>query len=54
MRRLEELSAKLAPFHAPIEEAGKPFTLRREKLQQEIDAVEKITGSCARTTMPTI
>ena len=37
MRRREELSA--------IEEARKPFTLRREKLQQKIDAVEKITGS---------
>ncbi len=37
MRRREELSA--------IEEARKPFTLRREKLQEEIDAVEKITGS---------
>ena len=44
-RRLEELRAKMAPSQAPIEEACKPFTVRREKLKEEIDAVEKIIGS---------
>ena len=44
-RRLEELRAKMAPSQAPIEEACKPFTVRREKLKEEIAAVEKIIGS---------
>ena len=41
----KSLEPKMAPSQAPLEEACKPFTVRRKKLQEEIDAVEKIIGS---------
>jgi hypothetical protein len=38
----DDIEGGMLRLQEPIKEA---FTLRREKLQQEIDAVEKITGS---------
>jgi hypothetical protein len=38
----DDIEGEMLRLQEPIKEA---FTLRREKLQQEIDAVEKITGS---------